>query len=128
MDKEWIPHKDVNYSYNKIKQIHLDTRDFHCLVQITDYEEVVPIEELLKNKEEYFYTPEEIEFIFNDLFERSGGARKWRFLAFKGINCGWDLKYIRCYNTEHGFVVNSRGRDFRKKEFWKNEIDSESLH
>jgi hypothetical protein len=127
MTDTWINHKEVKYADESVKQIHVDTRDFHCLVQTEDHTEEVPFDKLLKYGKEFFYTPKEVEDIVNYLFDKSGGERKWRMMCFKKLSCGWELKYIRFYKTEYGFVACNRDGKFKRKDFWVSEIDQEHL-
>jgi hypothetical protein len=78
--------------------------------------------------DEFYYNLNEIKGIIEDLFTRSGGESKWRFLAFENkITCGWELKYIRFYRTSKGFVSVSNRNKCREKSFWLNAIDSSVL-
>lgn len=119
----WIKHKEVEYDNESVKQIHVDTRDFHCLVMMKDHEEEVDLEKLKKFDNDYFYTPSEVKNIIQYLFDKSGGERKYRMLCFKTLSCGWELKYIRFYKTKYGFIVCNRNGKFKDKMFWTSEID-----
>ncbi len=119
----WIKHTEVEYDNESVKQIHVDTRDFHCLVMMKDHEEEVDLEKLKKFDNDYFYTPSEVKNIIQYLFDKSGGERKYRMLCFKTLSCGWELKYIRFYKTKYGFIVCNRNGKFKDKMFWTSEID-----
>lgn len=123
----WIKHTEVEYDNESVKQIHVDTRDFHCLVMMEDHEEEVDLEKFKKFDNDYFYTPSEVKNIIQYLFDKSGGEGKWRMLCFKKLTCGWDLKYIRFYKTEYGFVACSREKKFKAKTFWTSEIEEKYL-
>ena len=123
----WIKHTDVNYDDNSLKQIHVDTRDFHCLIMNEDHEEKVDLEDLKRFDNDYFYTPSEVKNIVQYLFDKSGGKGKWRMLCFKSLSCGWELKYIRFYKTKYGFIVCNRHGRFKDKMFWTSQIEENYL-
>ena len=134
-ENDWISHKEVDYSKGGyIKEIHLDTRDFSCYAPIeedTDEYSFSDFHLLLKIKEltpDYFYTTEEVKNLIEDLYQRSGGENEYRYLSFKGkITCGWELKYLRFYKTEKGFVCLCKEKRFKDKWYWTNEIDLDLL-
>ena len=127
MDNTWIKHTDINYLDEEILQFHFDTRDFHCFAIKEKHEVEIPLEKISKNPE-YFYSGGEIKQLVEDLYDRSGGEGTWRYLAFEGNDCcGWECKYLRFYKTELGFVCITKEKRFKKKDFWKAEINKEVL-
>jgi hypothetical protein len=123
----WIKHREINYADTNIKQIHVDTRDFHCLVDTEDMD--IPLPDYVHNSDgRYFYTIQEIKVLIEKLFIESGGDLPYRVLCFVKNTCGWELKYLRFYKSEKGFVVCTRENKFKDKDFWNNEINRERLH
>lgn len=123
----WIKHTEVDYDNALINQIHVDTRDFHCLTMNEEHDEKIDLENLKKFDNDYFYTPSEVKNIVQFLFDKSGGEGKWRMLCFKSLSCGWELKYIRFYKTQYGFVACNREGKFKDKMFWTSEIEEKYL-
>ena len=112
MTTEWKPISRLDYN-DSIKQIHCDTRDF-CAYTDTDVYSQLPNMSTIsaKHKEKFFFTIDEIKKVLLETKENSGGEKKWRFLAFIGMEKSqlhsWDLKYLRFYWTENGWVCFSR--------------------
>ena len=134
IENEWISHKELNYELGgNIKEIHVDTRDFSCFAPITDTEvfsfsEFSLIQKIKELTPDYFYTIQEVKDLVEDLYQRSGGEGTWRCLSFKGkITCGWELKYLRFYKTEKGFVCLCKEKRFKNKWYWTNEINQDVL-
>lgn len=123
----WIKHTEVDYDNVSVNQIHVDIRDFHCIVMTKEHDEKIPFYELRKSDNDYFYTPNEVKNIIQYLFDKSSSEGKWRMLCFKTLSCGLDLQYIRFYKTKYGFVSCTRNRKFKNKIFWTTEIDVEYL-
>ena len=128
MENNWISHKEIDFSNNEIIEIHVDTRDFHCFIPTLTMESERSKFEGLNMADEFYYTLTEIKAIIEDLFDRSGGESKWRFLAFENkINCGWELKYLRFYTTSKCFVAVTDRTKCREKSFWSSPIDKSLL-
>lgn len=128
MENNWISHKEIDFSNNEIIEIHVDTRDFHCFIPTLTMESERSKFEGLNMADEFYYTLTEIKAIIEDLFDRSGGVSKWRFLAFENkITCGWELKYLRFYTTNKGFVAVTDRPKCREKSFWSSPIDKSIL-
>ena len=128
MENNWVSHKEIDFSNNELIEIHVDTRDFHCFIPTLTMESERAKFEGLDMADEFYYNLNEIKGIIEDLFTRSGGESEWRFLAFENkITCGWELKYIRFYRTNKGFVSVSNRNKCREKSFWLNSIDSSVL-
>lgn len=103
--KTWIPYTEVNFSDPEVNQLHVDTRDFHVLVQKEPSEKgLKDLGTLYRYPERFFYTEEEVKNLIDRLFKESGGFRKWRVLWIDCVN-DW-FKYIRIYRVpptaEHG--------------------------
>lgn len=120
-EPEWISHNEVDYTSDKITQIHVDTRDFHCLADTTPHDIEMP-KELLTEDRRYFFTLEEIKAIIERLFTESGGARKWRILEFNIPTGCWELKYLRFYKFGNDFISCTRHGWFKDKAFWQNKV------
>lgn len=129
MDEYW-KELDKELFTEDVLQIHCDTRDFHCGVNKEEIKLIKDLNTLLKYKNQFFFTIEEVCSVLFRLFEESGGEATWRMLSFKE-NGNW-FKYIRCYKTDHGYLIgNGTGNDTRyfKRSFWfEATVDNEYLH
>lgn len=111
----WITHKDVYFDDESIKQIHVDTRDFHCSVvdrNKPDKEgEWKSVIEKYKGRVEYLHSASEVKSLIDRWFEESGGKRDWRHFYVDSNDtavAGWLMKYIRIYRIDDGFIVCNR--------------------
>lgn len=111
----WVPFDTIDYADGSIKEIHLDTRDFHA-IRHYEYSEGLPDFYKLKNQPDRFYfKPNEVRELFSRIYTESGGAGKWRFLTLKGYGYDWSLKYIRCFRDGDLWIVcNSKKYALRK--------------
>ena len=104
---------DWNYIDNVIidddtKQIHCDTRDFHCML-LTDKFTLKGNPQITRNmhKTKFRIKRDEIIDFLKHLETISGGKSNWRMLSFK-THISW-LKYIRIYHIQNDtFVVCNR--------------------
>ena len=133
MTTDWIELDKVNYDNPEIKQIHCDTRDFCTYTDTQQYDEIPNLKTVLKYKDRFFWTLDEIKETLIDLKQRSGGDKDWRFLSFKRrtdefVGGGWEFKYLRFYLTEHGWICRPRNdMQIVKKSTFKLPIDGELL-
>ncbi len=130
---QWIFFEKINFSAPDVNFISIDTRDFHgkvmdmpadCGFKPSQYENL---------KDEFFFTPDEVLKTLQDIFTKSGGAIKWRYLSLKGrgvqVSNGW-LKYFRIQKTPKGFIILNRDsvRAISKSIFAESLIDNELLN
>ena len=90
------------------KQIHCDTRDFHCLISVVKFE-LKGNPQITRNmhKPQFRIKRDEIIDFLKHLETISGGKYNWRILSFK-THISW-LKYIRIYHIQNDtFVVCNR--------------------
>lgn len=115
--------------WTKHNQYHIDTRDFH--VSVSDEIEVHKDITKLKKYQHFFFTEEKLVSIINRLYLESGGEGEWRQLNLQhssGKVTGWNLKYLRIYRTELGFIVtNSQGAAVSWTEL-DSKVDQKYLH
>jgi hypothetical protein len=113
----WIPFKEVDFSDKKIKQYHIDTRDFNCLCLQEGKEVDIDLNKTRNNPENYFHTSQEIADLLQRYYEESGGAGEWRFFSLTGEakfrTDNWQMKYIRIFRFDQGLIVTSGNRDER---------------
>lgn len=103
MTDNWIPYKEVDWFSEEIKQVHIDTRDFHALVRNEPNEKTPDLEKVIQLKERFFFNPDDIKALIERYHTDSGGERKWRFFCLEKHK-HW-FKYIRILKTEHGWLV-----------------------
>lgn len=72
--------------------------------------------DVIKKYPHFFHTEEEIKALLERFYTESGGKGEWRFFSLEGIE-NWNMKYIRIWRTELGFIVcDSYNRAYRKSE------------
>jgi len=79
----------------------------------------------------FFHTIESVKSVFEDLYTRSGGSAEWRYLALKGegekSSENWNLKYIRVYKTQMGFVICGNDNKALSKSVLNSEMESKEI-
>ena len=118
MENNWIYIDEVIklsklFTLNVIKELHVDTRSFSCLLlkENSDEDENCSIiRKLVKNQnalEKNIIEEADILTWVKEIENISGGLGHWRFLNFKTLDVSMDwLKYIRFYRyNEHQFIV-----------------------
>lgn len=107
----WKFFKDVDFSNEKTRQFHVDTRDFHVslIEEEPDSAEFKSFAALEKNPEKYVHTPDEVATLLARYYDESGGNIEWRYFHFEGegseFSLGWQCKYLRIYRHGGGLVV-----------------------
>lgn len=99
---DWIFFREVNWD-SDMMQAHVDTRDFHVSVINEPNEKQPDLAKLVKLKDRFFHTADEVKVLIERYFTDSGGDRKWRFFCLDGYT-NW-FKYIRILKTDHGWLV-----------------------
>ncbi len=124
--EEWVFFREIDWLCSKNNRFNVDTRDFHCgyFWDEEDHKDITT----LKNYPHFFYTLEELQAILERLFEESGGAVGWRFLSLDTYPQGWDLKYLRIYRTELGFIICDEDKKALKKEIFEGKINKDVLN
>ena len=118
MENNWVYIDEVIklsklFTLNVIKELHVDTRSFSCLLlkENSDGDENCSIiRKLIKNQnalEENIIEQADVLTWVKEVENISGGLGHWRFLNFNTLDVSMDwLKYIRFYRyNEHQFIV-----------------------
>ena len=118
MENNWVYIDEVIklsklFTLNVIKELHVDTRSFSCLLlkENSDEDENCSIiRKLVKNQnalEKNIIEEADILTWVKEIENISGGLGHWRFLNFNTLDVSMDwLKYIRFYRyNEHQFIV-----------------------
>ena len=122
----WKPLHEINFADESILQYHIDTRDFCCVAHTYKSEKLPDISSLIKYKDRFFYTHQEVSELINRYYNESGGKKEWRFFSLEaGMN--WALKYIRIYRTEYGLIVCTRDSVALNREFTSSKVNVEHL-
>lgn len=104
--KEWVFFKEIDWSCPNNNKFNVDTRDFHVGYHFT--EENHPDIETLSKYTKFFFTEAELKTELERLFNESGGKGKWRLLDLESqdgrVNY-WNLKYLRIWRTNKGFII-----------------------
>ena len=115
MENNWVYIDEVIklLTLNGVKELHVDTRSFSCLLldKNSDADENCSIiRKLIKNQnalEENIIEQADVLTWVKEVENISGGLGHWRFLNFNtlDVSMGW-LEYIRFYRyNEHQFIV-----------------------
>lgn len=105
----WKFFKDVDFSNEKTRQFHVDTRDFHVSLIEKESDEFKTFSLLEKEPDKYVYSPEEVTELLSRYYDESGGNIEWRYFHLDGegsdFSLGWQCKYLRIYRHGGGLVV-----------------------
>lgn len=123
---DWKNFEVIDWADEKIKQYHIDTRDFHIATNEEEYKDtgqrsrptpLPDVRRLKKYGNDFFYTADEVKALIKRYFKESGGVQEWRFFMLKGRKemANWSMKYIRIYRVAEGLIVcNSDNYALRK--------------
>lgn len=126
ISNEWVKFQDVDFADETMKQFHVDTRDFHCIARVDEFQGI-DVEKLFKAKcSKFFHTADEVKSLLNRLYEESGGEKEWRCLNLT-TQAGWEMKYIRIFRTEYGLVVCNSQNHALNKQILSGEVIQEFL-
>jgi hypothetical protein len=120
----WVFFKNIDWDCPKNNRFNIDTRDFCCGYRWTD-DEHKDLSTLLKSKQKFFHTKDELVSLLERLFDESGGEGKWRMLSLGSD--GWSLKYLRVQRYEQGFLVCNSNEVALNKEFLNRDVNQEYL-
>ena len=126
---DWLPHSDINWLDKDFNQFNIDTRDFH--VGQLFKEERHKDFETLKKYLRFFFTGEELKQLIDRLFTESGGVGEWRCLELVSNDkrvLNWNLKYIRIFRTELGFIVCNDDEAAIPKDLFASKVNQEYLN
>lgn len=120
---EWsTPYFEINFENPDIKMVVIDTRDFECAVRDAippkkakePYDKKgsfheIDLDKIAKYGDRFFHTPETVKAILDHLYNGSNGPGKWRHLMLElhKERTGWDLKYLRLFHTDKGWLICS---------------------
>lgn len=122
---EWIPYKELDLNDKEYNVFSIDTRDFHSGYRFEKNNH--PDYETIKNYPHFFHTEEEIWQLLDRYFEESGGKGKWRFFMIEGMD-NWNMKYIRIWRTDLGFVVCNSKHQALSKQILNAPVSMEHLN
>jgi hypothetical protein len=126
---EWVFFRDIDWDYPDNNRFNIDTRDFHCgyLFDSKPHDDYAK----LSTKAEFFHTKEELVSLIERLYVESGGEGEWRMLDLV-VNddrlTNWNLKYLRIYRTDRGFVVCNSKQKSLNKTLLDNPVDQRYLN
>ncbi len=121
--KDWIPYNEVNWLDPENNVFSTDTRDFcisSCFIEKHDDFDTI------KKYPHFFHTEEEVKSLMDRFFTESKGKGEWRMFSL-GAGQNWNMKYIRIWRTELGFVVCDTYNKALKKDFLEQKVNQEYL-
>ena len=122
---EWIPYKELDLNDKENNVFSIDTRDFHSGYRLEKKKHVDY--ETIKKYPHFFHTEDEIWQLLDRYFEESGGKGEWRFFNLVGMD-NWNMKYIRIWRTDLGFVVCNSNNHALSKQTLKAPVEREHLN
>ena len=121
----WVFFKEIDWDCPKNNRFNIDTRDFHVGYYWSD--EGHPDMATLKNYPHFFLTRDELTTLLDRYYDESGGEGDWRYFSLESYKHGWDLKYLRIFRTDMGFIVCNSSNKALKKEILNGKVDQEYL-
>lgn len=108
--RNWVPYQEVNFEDPQFKTFSVDTRDFHCIaLEKEPDEKLLTTKKLLDDPDKYVLTTEELKTLLDRYHQESGGPGQWRMLRLDGEakerTSGWEMKYIRIFRVDKGFII-----------------------
>lgn len=122
----WVFFKDIDWECPKNNRFNVDTRDFHCGYRWDD--EGHPDITTLEKYPHFFLTKDELVTLLDRYFNESGGEAEWRYFSLETYRTGWNLKYLRIFRTDMGFIVCDSENKALKKEILAGKVYQELLH
>jgi len=126
---EWVFFQDIDWNCDKNNRFNVDTRDFHVGYNFND--EIHKDWATIIKYNNFFFTEIELKNLLNRLYEESGGKGKWRMMDLVGNDNrvkNWNLKYLRIFRTEKGFLVCNSDYQALSKSLLESKINQEYLH
>jgi hypothetical protein len=125
---EWVFFREIDWNCPKNNRFNVDTRDFHSgyLWDGTPHKDYAKIYKY----EHFFFTEVELKELLESLFVNSGGFEEWRCLSLISTDnrvLNWNLKYLRIFRTEKGFIVCNSKYEAIPKGVLNSPVDKELL-
>ncbi len=127
---EWIFFEHIDFNDADINQFNVDTRDFHVGYTVESNLDKIDYNKISKYNH-FFHTGDEVKETLRRLFNESGGAVSWRYLAFTGdgarVSNGWELKYLRIVRSKKGWIICNNQFYALSKSVLESKINKEAL-
>lgn len=120
---DWIHYSQIDFDHKEYNVFSIDTRDFYAAYNFIENHEGM---EKVKKYPDFFHTKEEVTELLDRLYSESGGEGKWRMLSIS-VNDSWNLKYIRIYRTDLGFLVCDSYSKALRKTYLSQSVNKEYL-
>ncbi len=126
---EWVFFREIDWECPKNNKFNVDTRDFHCgyLWDDIGHEDF----DKLKKYSRFFLSKEELVDLLERYYLESGGEGEWRYFTLNHNDSRvlyWNMKYIRIYRTELGFIVCNSNEKAILKDILMSEVELEHLN
>lgn len=121
---EWVFFKEIDFECPNFNRFNIDTRDFHCgyIFEDSSHKDI----NTLKGKN-FFHTLEELKETLERFYEESGGKDDWRFFSLESYGKSWELKYLRIFREEDGYIICDLDNKALNKDILQGKIDKELL-
>ena len=125
---EWVFFREIDWNCPKNNRFNVDTRDFHSGYLWSDK----PHKDYAKlcKYEHFFFTESELKELLESLFINSGGFEEWRCLTLIATDnrvLNWNIKYLRIFREEKGFIVCNSNYEAIPKDILKLPVDKKLL-
>jgi hypothetical protein len=121
--EDWIPYQELDWLDEKFNVFSIDTRDFHAGYRFVERHDDF---DTIKKYPDFFHTVDEVISLIDRYFIESGKEGKWRMFSLGGGQ-NWNMKYIRIWRTELGFVICNSYNKALRKEFLEQKVNQEYL-
>lgn len=116
---EWVFFKDIDWECPKNNQFNVDTRDFHVGYRWNDAHKDY---DTLKKYPHFFLIKDELVELLEKYYTDSNGKQSWRFFALENYGNSWELKYLRIFRTELGYIVCDCDKKALKKDILNQKV------
>ena len=118
---EWIFYTKLDFNCPKNNRFNIDTRDFHAgyNFQPENHKDW----ETIKKYPHFFHTLDELKSLLDRYFTESGGSSvDWRLMELENYGENWQLKYLRIYRTDLGFLICDQDHKALKSEILNSKV------
>lgn len=122
---EWVFFREIDWDCPKNNQFNVDTRDFHVGYR---WDEPHKDYDTLKKYPHFFLTKDELVDLLERYYMESGGKKRWRLFALETYGFGWELKYLRIFRSDLGYIVCDSDKNAIKKNILNQEVKVEESY
>lgn len=129
LQDDWVYFEQIDWNCPGNNRFNIDTRDFHTWCFFSE-EQHPDFYTLNKYRNRFFHSEEELKEVITRLYNESGGKGEWRCLILTSEDrrvTDWNLKYIRIWRTEKGFILCNSENEALTKDLLKCKVNLKFL-